>query len=184
MKNKKWKAIGAAAVLVLAFVLGAVAPGRADAAPRSNVWSAGDNTNKVLKDGTFVIAKPQETTENVTLALVEESTTVINTAAYLVVTSSGGIVTLINTPTVSTTTAAGIALATGKIITIIGTSDTDAVVLQDDDTEAGSQLELGANSRTLGLNDIIVLKWRATASAGGPAGQDGRWLEVSYTNLD
>ena len=178
MKNKKWKVLGAAAIFVLAFTLGAVTPGRVEAGPRDSVWSVGDNTNKILKDGTFVIAKPLEMTVDTTQSVVEESTTVINTAAYQLLTSSGGIVTLINTPSVSTTTTAGIALGTGKMITLIGTSDTDAVVLQDDDTLSDTQLELGANSRSLGKNDVLVLVWQASAST------TGRWLEVSFSNLD
>ena len=174
MKKAKWM-VGLVAV---ALALAAIAPHAVKAAPRDNVWSVGDNTNKILKDGTLKIEKPLEITANSTLSAVEESDTIINTAAYLVVTSSGGVVTLTGTPTVSTTTAAGIALVSGKTITIRGTSNTDAVVLQDDDTLSGSQLELGASSRSLGLNDTLVLLWDASTSS------TGRWLELSFSNLD
>ena len=175
MKKLNWMGLLAVALLLAS---AAVVPQMAQAAPRDNVWSVGDNTNKILKDGTFQVAKPIEMSANSTLSGVNVTTTVINTAAYLVVTSSGGSVTLTNTPTISTTTAAGLALATGKTITLRGTSDTNFVVLQDDDTLSDSQIELGASSRTLGLNDILVLFWDASTSTSG------RWLEVSYTNLD
>ena len=165
------------AFLILAFVLAAL-PQLAMAGPRSSIFSPGDKSVEILKDGTLKLTKPTETTEDTSQSAVENSSTVINTAGFQVLTSSGGIVTLETTPSVSTTTAAGILLATGKTITLTGTSDTDAVVLQDDDTLAGSQLELGSTTRTLGINDVIVLKWRATAST------TGRWLEVSYSSLD
>ena len=176
MKNKRWTVIGA--MLVFAFALGAMAPGQAAAAPRDSVWLVGDNTNKILKDGTFQVSKPTEMSPDSSQSGVQDSTTIITTAAYQIITSSGGIVTLTNTPSISTTTAASVDLVSGKMMTLRGTSDANAVVLQDDDTLAGSQLELGATSRSLGANDILVLLWDSTA------GSTGRWLEVTYSNLD
>ncbi len=175
MKKNKWMGLLAASMLL---VLAAIVPQTVQAGPRDSVWSVGDNTNKILKDGTFKIAKPLEYDDDSSQSSVNDSSTVINTAAYQVLTSSGGIVTLTSTPSISTTTAAGIPLATGKTITLRGTSDANAVVLQDDGTLSDSQLELGATSRSLGLNDILVLMWDASTSTSG------RWLEVSFSNLD
>ncbi len=174
MKMSKWMLGLAALVLAMA----AIAPQTVQAAPRDSVWSVGDNTNQILKDGTLKIAKPLEYDDDSSQSSVNDSSTVINTAAYQVLMSSGGIVTLTSTPSVSTMTAAGIALSTGKTITLRGTSDANAVVLQDDDTLSGSQLELGATSRSLGLNDVLVLLYDASTST------TGRWLELSYSALD
>lgn len=182
MKKNKWmgKTWAAASLLVAVLMVGAMAPKAAGAVsnPRGNAFSAGDNTTKILKNGTFQYQKPQESTKDTSQNDVHDTSTTINTSAYQLLTSSGGIVTLASTPSVSTTTAAGIALVSGKTITLRGTSEANAVVIQDDDTLADSQVELGATSRTLGLNDILVLKWDAETST------TGRWLEVSYSNLD
>ncbi len=174
---KKSKSQYMFAFLILAFVLAAL-PQLAMAGPRDSIFSPGDKSVEILKDGTLRQSKPSEMTEDTSQSAVEIASTVINTASFQVLTSSGGIVTLTNTPSVSTTTSAGIALATGKLIYLVGTSDANAVVLQDDDTLAGSQLELGSTSRSLGVNDVLVLMWRASAST------TGRWFEVSFSNLD
>ena len=178
MKNKKWNVLGAAAIFVLAFTLGAVTPGRVEAGPRTSVWSVGDNTNKILKNGTFVVEKPIEMTVNSSQGAIVAGSTILSTAAYQLLTADSGATTLTSTPNVSTTTAEGLALPTGKMIILVGTDDTDTVILQDDDQLAGTQLELGAATRTLGANDVLVLIWQASAST------TGRWLEVSFSNLD
>ena len=177
MSKKKYN-WGLALVAVLA--LGVVAPKEAGAvaSPRKVIWTVGDGSVKILKDGSFISAKPVEMTESSAQDSVEIATTIVNTASFQIITSSGGIVTLTNTPSISTTTAEGAALASGKLMYLTGTSDANAVVLQDDDTLAGSQLELGATTRSLGVNDVLVLIWSATAST------TGRWLEVSYSPLD
>ena len=174
---KKSKSQYMFAFLILAFVLAAL-PQMAMAGPRSSIFSPGDKSVEILKDGTLKLAKPAEMTADSSQSAVEIASTVINTAGFQIITSSGGIVTPTSTPSVSTTTSAGIALVTGKTITLVGTSDANAVILQDDDTLAGSQLELGSTTRTLGKNDVLVLIWIADAST------TGRWLEKSYSSLD
>ena len=164
--------------LAWALALGLVASAGAVENPRGLVWTVGDASVQVLKSGALTQSKPPEYTADTSQSAVEASTAILNTASYQIVTSSGGVVTLTSTPSVSTTTAEGIALATGKVAILRGTSDANAVVIQDDDTLASSQVELGASSRSLGLNDILVLLWDASTST------TGRWLEVSFSNLD
>lgn len=64
-------------------------------------------------------------------------------------------------------------LKDGQELTIEGTSDTDTVVLTDNGTDSGSLLELGASTRTLGIGDVLKLKYDAT---------DVKWYEIGFNN--
>ena len=179
MENKKYRGMLAGVILAAIFAIGAIVPQTVYAGINDRgCWGSAEQIC-VGNDSSFRISTPiRMTADSSSLSAVEASTTIINTASYLVVTSSGGLVGLTTTPSISTTTAKGFALATGVKITLRGTSNSDAVELRDDDTLSGTQLELGAGTRALGINDVIVLMWDAEAST------TGRWLEISYSALD
>ncbi len=101
------------------------------------------------------------------------SSTVVPTSSYFVLTSTGGQVSLTSTPSVSTTAVTG--LQSGTILVLSGTSDTNYVTLSDDDTVAGSLLELGATTRDLKLNDKLTLIYDDTSN---------RWCEIAYIDLN
>ena len=176
--KKSYKNIGVLFGFLLAIGLTAIIPAIVMAGPRKVIWTVGDKSVQILKDGSFITSKPAELSKNSSQSIMHTTNTVINTAGYQVLTSSTGPVGLTSTPSISTVTAEGIALATGKIIYLRGTSNTDTVELFDDDTLSGSQLELGATSRELGLNDVLVLLW------DGDTSTTGRWLELSFSSLD
>jgi hypothetical protein len=75
-------------------------------------------------------------------------------------------VTLTSTPTLANG-------ADGQVLIIQGTDDTNTVTVQDEGTLAGSNLELGAATRTLGKGDLLVLTFDST---------DGAWYEISFAN--
>ncbi len=104
---------------------------------------------------------------------IEASSTVVPTSSYFVLTSTGGQVSLTSTPSVSTTAVTG--LQSGTILVLSGTSDTNYVTLSDDDTVAGSLLELGATTRDLKLNDKLTLIYDDTSN---------RWCEIAYIDLN
>lgn len=69
----------------------------------------------------------------------------------------GGATTIVSTPSVQ----AGF---NGQIVTFVGTSDVNTVILQDDTGLAASGLRLAGNANfTLGLNDIIELQYDSVA---------------------
>lgn len=171
MTNKFKQMLGAVAV---AFAL--VAFAAPSYAGISDKWCAGADSLCIGADQQTKHTLPIQHTRGTAQTEVGASTQVTITAGYKTVTSTGGIVTVSALPSVKTTyQVSGTTVASGVEITLKGTSDANAVVLQDDDTLAGSKLELGASTRALGLNDILVLMYDATVD---------RWLERSYSNLD
>lgn len=82
------------------------------------------------------------------------------------VAGSGGSVVLVATPTITPTGT------DGQLLIIQGTS-ANTVTLQDSATLPGSQLELGAGTRVLGIGDIIVLVWDLATTS---------WYEISFAN--
>lgn len=83
------------------------------------------------------------------------------------VVGSGGAVTLTATPTIPTP-------ATDITVIIMGTSAANTVTLQDNSIAAGTRLKLGATTRVLGLNDIIILGYDVATDL---------WSEYSYVNV-
>lgn len=83
---------------------------------------------------------------------------------FNVFTSSGGPLTLSATPTITTTTWAE---GTRFIIQ----SATNTITFQDNGTLSGSLLELGANTRALGVGDILELIFR-----------NSTWWEIGFYN--
>jgi len=74
---------------------------------------------------------------------------------------------LTSTPTI-------VAGTNGEVITIMGTSDTNTVTLQDESGLAGSSLRLsGGVNVTLGNRDTLTL-WYSSA--------DSAWIEISRSN--
>lgn len=96
------------------------------------------------------------------------ATQVIPESLGITVAGTSGATTLTGTPQVLTN-----GVTAGQLIHIRGTSDTDTVIFTDNGTAAGSALELGASTRTLGIGDSLVLRWNATVA---------KWYEVSFAN--
>lgn len=91
--------------------------------------------------------------------------TISPNAGKVRVAGSGGVVTLVSTPTITNPAA------DGQRLLIMGTDDANTVELQDKSTLGGSNLNLAGNANvTLGAGDIIDLIWDATLSG---------WYEVS-----
>lgn len=84
--------------------------------------------------------------------------------SFVIVTSTGGPLVMSATPTISTTTA-----RTGDIYIIQSTTAT--ITLSDNDTVAGTLLELGSTTRALGVGDILAVIYRA-----------GKWWELYFAN--
>ena len=161
-------------LLVMALALGWLTP-VSSMAGIDDRWCVGENDELcITKDGNMKATRPV-IAKATALTGVTASTTIAFTSAYWIVTSSGGVVPMVATPAISTAATSGVNITSGQTMIIRGTSDANAIVLQDDDSVAGTLLELGATTRTLGLNDIIYLLFDATS---------GRWLEVSYSNLN
>jgi hypothetical protein len=83
---------------------------------------------------------------------------------FMVLTSTGGAVTLGATPTIATTT-----FTNGDRYTIL--SATDTLTFSDNGTVSGTLLELGSTTRALGVGDILQLIYLS-----------GKWYEIGYQN--
>ena len=100
------------------------------------------------------------------------STQVLVTSTYQTLQSSGGVVTLVSIPSIATGPAAGLEFASGTFLVLSSTA-TDAVVFQDEGTLTGSQLQLGAATRSISKYDTLTLIYDAT---------DHFWREIAYGN--
>lgn len=100
------------------------------------------------------------------LQTLAANSAISTTTTTLKVVGNGGAVTLISTPTIADSN-------NGRTIRIFGTSDANAVTLQDEGTLPGSNLQLGAATRVLGLGDILVLYYDGTTT---------QWFEQSFTD--
>ena len=118
-----------------------------------------------LKLGTAMSITPS------TFTGINFSTAIPVTDGYLVVASSGGVVTVTATPSIKTTYESGRAVKSGSLLVLRGSSDANAVVLQDHDSLAGTKLDLGASTRSLGNKDVLVLMYDAAVD---------RWLELLF----
>lgn len=94
---------------------------------------------------------------------MSSSGTISVDASYIPVEGSGGPVSSV---TIATTVGSGLWNATGRILIIEGTNDTNTVTIAD-----GGNVKLTASSRTLGAGDTLMLIWN---------GSD--WLEVSFSD--
>lgn len=133
-----------------------------------------DTTPAVTANVPLVLAKTQVGTGDSAALGVFASTVVPVTSSYESLISSGGIVTLISVPNISTTTVVGgnTLLASGTFLVLSSTATSaDAVVLQSSATLAGSQLALGAATRSINGTHTIELIWDAA---------DKLWREISY----
>lgn len=127
--------------------------------------SSSPGANNLLVDGTSTVTGATILTPS-SVQTVSAGTAVLANAGSIEVAGNGGAITLTGTPTI----ADG---ANGQLLYIMGTSNANTVTFQDEGSLAGSNIELGAASRDLGLGDVIVLQFRTTASA---------WVEVSFAN--
>lgn len=94
------------------------------------------------------------------------ATQIIPESIGVKVVGTGGATTLTGTPQVITN-----GVTSGQILRITGTSASNTVIATDNGTAAGSALELGASTRTLGLGSTLVLVWDAVTA---------KWYEVSF----
>lgn len=130
----------------------------------------GDDSVCIGQDEQFKLGMPMSITPS-TFSGINASTSIPVTDGYLVVASSGGIVAVTATPSVKTTYESGRAVKSGSLLVLRGSSDANAVVLQDNDSVSGTKLDLGATTRSLGNKDILVLWYDAAVD---------RWMEWLY----
>jgi len=107
---------------------------------------------------------------------VYASTTIPVLSTLQVLLSSGvGTTTLQSVPNISTTTTFGGATAVpnGTLLVLTSTSSASGVMFQDKDTLTGSALQLGAATRTVSADKVLVLIFNSTT---------GFWDEVAYGN--
>lgn len=84
------------------------------------------------------------------------------------VAGTGGATTLTVNPAIAAN-----GLIDGQPLVLIGTSDTDTVVLTDEGGDAGIKLQLGSATRTLGAGDRLILRYNAA---------DTSWYEEGFVN--
>jgi len=130
----------------------------------------GDDSVCIGQDQQLKLGMPMAVTPS-TFTGINNSTSIPVTDGYLVVASSGGVVTLTSSPSIKTTYPSGRAVKSGSRLTLRGSSDANAVVLQDHDSVSGTKLDLGASTRSLGNKDVITLMYDAAVD---------RWLELLY----
>ena len=102
------------------------------------------------------------------------TTVIYVTSTYLNITSSaaaGGAVVMTSTPNIATTTVAGAPLPPGFMLVVGSTVASYGAVFQANGTLSGSQLYLGAASRTVNNKNTLTLI----------LGPDGFWKEQSFT---
>lgn len=167
------------AALILGIVVACLmllSPMRAQAAI-SDKWCVGADNLCVGQDGQVRMDKaPVHKVRSTSAVSLSSTTQIVPDYGYQLVVSSGNTVN-VNQPqrTVKATYASGRSVVSGTTIILRGTSDTNVPILHDDDDVSGTKLELGASTRSMGLNDVMVLMYDSTSD---------RWLEISYNNLD
>jgi hypothetical protein len=97
------------------------------------------------------------------------TTTIPRAGTTRLVTGSPGAVTLTSTPTIATSGALH-----GQRILIQGTSDTNTVEIQDEDTLTNSKVQLTTTSIVLGKGDSLWVMYNLT---------EGYWYEIGRTLL-
>lgn len=95
------------------------------------------------------------------------ATQIVAASPKVRVAGNGGPVTSTVTPTIP-------APASDIQLVLMGTSDVNTVTLQDNGTLAGTRLRLGAATRVLGANDILVLGYDVATNF---------WSEYSFVNV-
>lgn len=97
------------------------------------------------------------------------------TTNYQTLISTGGSITITDTPSVSTTTILDgtTELTSGTFLILTSTAANGPILLQDEGTLTGSQLQLGAATRSIGQYDTLILIYDAL---------DNFWREVAFVN--
>ncbi len=102
------------------------------------------------------------------------STTIPVNSSYESLLSTGSTVILTSVPNISTTTVInGSTLLPSGTYLVLSSTAAGGVTFQDAGTLTGSQLQLGAATRTVTQYKTLTLIWDAT---------DGFWREISYGN--
>lgn len=101
------------------------------------------------------------------LQTLAAGTAITIAAPTIRIVSGGGVVVMTTTPTIAD------GGNDGQTLRIFGTSDVNTVTLQDEAVLPGSNLQLGAATRVMGLGDILVIYFDNTSSM---------WYEQSFAN--
>lgn len=178
MKNKIFGIIVALTAFV-AFALPAKAvntiPLKADSANAAPCIVYGDPFNNM---GCTLFANPSTpvgTGETAALGIYNSTNVPVN-ASFETLLSSGAGTIIIATPSISTTTVPYglVGIPDGTMLVLTSTAAAGGgVTFQDNGTLSGSQLELGAATRTVTLNKILRLRFVSATS---------KWVEESYGN--
>lgn len=119
--------------------------------------------------GPVVRTPTQYGAEGTTFGIYGTSTIVV-TSEYEMLTSSGGSVTMVNTPTISTLTVAGANIPAGQVLVLGSSVAAYGFTFQANGTLAGSLIYLGSASRTVNNKNTLSLIF----------GPDGFWHETSF----
>ena len=125
-------------------------------AAATGVFSGAVDINSMTGD---LIINPPDSN----FSALEVSSEIAANNTFLVITSTG-VITLTGTPTINIS-------ATNGQIMYIKNIGSDAITFQDNDTHAGSLLELGDTGRALGTSDGLGLLF-----------YDGSWYETAYND--
>lgn len=96
-------------------------------------------------------------------------------APFVQVYGSGGAVTLTGTPTIPN----GL---DGQLLLLRGTNNTNTVTLQDESSLSGSNVELGAATRVLGNNDLLLLVFQSGSPRYQVPPTGAAWYELVFIN--
>jgi hypothetical protein len=101
------------------------------------------------------------------------STTIPVISSFETLLSTGSVL-VTSTPSISTRAVAGTgAILPGGTVLVLASTTTYTIVLQDQGTLAGSQLALGAATRTISKTKTLTLIWESVLA---------RWEEIAYGN--
>lgn len=131
-------------------------------------------TGGIINSGPSNTSTYQSTTRTV-IQGININTIVPVTSSFETVVSSGGAIKLTSVPNISTTTIVGgtVTIPDGTFLVITATTTAGTVTFQDQGTLTGSQLELGAATRTLTKDKTLTLIFDATELV---------WKELSFGN--
>lgn len=144
----------------------ATSEGMNDGANGTTVLSGGASNTAAtasVQKGLFSFSLVNIGTGSTTVA-VTYGTTIPVISSYLSLLSTGGPVTLINTPSISTIDYTGAAIPDGTWLILTSTSTSNPVILQSSGTLASSGLKLGGanGKRTLQAGSVLMLIWDAS----------------------
>lgn len=170
---------------LIALVLGGIHVAvRIANAAQNDIWSVGPASDEVridsavdLRASSAAINSLAVTTQayNITSQVaVTTGTTILPQSSFMTICSTisnANAIALNAQPSIST----GGAIPNGMFLVLTSTADNCAMSLQDDNTQAGTSLELAATSRTIRTNSTLSLIYNAITR---------RWCEVGFASND